>query len=127
MAVRISGPPKVGIGELSRIARKKSPSAPKCRRVAAKLCVLRRLGAGASRLSKFSILPHSIKAIRNGMDFQLSANFLYDDGFKDFSVGTFDQHLVAVKADGDRCARAELAGKIPVRRRRGVLADVLHA
>ena len=29
MAVKMSGPPNVGKGELSRIARKKSPSAPK--------------------------------------------------------------------------------------------------
>src|SRR5580698_9326665 len=31
IATRISGPPKVGTGELSRIARKKSPNAPKWR------------------------------------------------------------------------------------------------
>src|SRR5579871_1608147 len=29
IATRMSGPPKVGTGELSRIARKKSPNAPK--------------------------------------------------------------------------------------------------
>jgi hypothetical protein len=33
MARRMSGPPKVGTGELSRIARKKSPRAPKWRNV----------------------------------------------------------------------------------------------
>ena len=37
MAVRMSGPPKVGMGELSRMARKKSPRAPRWRRVAAKV------------------------------------------------------------------------------------------
>src|SRR5665213_3731080 len=31
IARRIAGPPKVGTGQLSRIARKKSPRAPRCR------------------------------------------------------------------------------------------------
>src|SRR5579863_8498686 len=36
-AVRMSGPAKVGMGELSRIARKKRPNAPRCRIVDAKV------------------------------------------------------------------------------------------
>jgi hypothetical protein len=37
IAIRISGPPNVGIGELSRIARKKSPKAPKWLNIEVKL------------------------------------------------------------------------------------------
>jgi hypothetical protein len=36
----MSGPPKVGSGELSRIARKKSPNAPKWRNIEVMLCPL---------------------------------------------------------------------------------------
>jgi hypothetical protein len=42
IAVRMSGPAKVGSGELSRIARKNRPSAPRCRNLVAKLCPPRR-------------------------------------------------------------------------------------
>jgi hypothetical protein len=38
IAVKMSGPPNVGRGELSRIARKKSPSAPKWRNIELRLC-----------------------------------------------------------------------------------------
>ena len=38
IAVRMSGPPNVGRGELSRIARKKSPSAPKWRNIEVTPC-----------------------------------------------------------------------------------------
>jgi hypothetical protein len=37
IAIRMSGPAKVGRGELSRIARKKSPNAPKWRKVEVRL------------------------------------------------------------------------------------------
>ncbi len=38
IAVRISGPPNVGSGELSKMARKKSPNAPKWRNIDVTLC-----------------------------------------------------------------------------------------
>src|SRR5712691_12989816 len=54
-AVRMSGAPKVGIGELSRIARKKSPRAPRCCKEEVKLRGGRRGRCFCSRLSIFAI------------------------------------------------------------------------
>src|SRR5580692_8444990 len=54
-AVRMSGPPKVGMGELSRMARKKRPAAPRWRRVDVKLRVGRRREACANRSSMLGL------------------------------------------------------------------------
>src|SRR5580658_228581 len=58
-AVRMSGPLNVGMGELSRMAMKKRPSAPRWRRVEAKVRGTGRFFIGARRFSMFEICPCS--------------------------------------------------------------------
>src|ERR1700681_2871535 len=66
MAVRISGPPNVGKGELSRIARKNSPSAPKWRNIEA---MLRPLFGLALWMRTFNMRTFNRSAIYEGTQF----------------------------------------------------------
>jgi hypothetical protein len=58
MTVKISGPPNVGSGELSRMARKNSPNAPRCRK---NLVVLpRRLAAWTKSKNIWNSMRNSV-------------------------------------------------------------------
>ncbi len=57
----------------------------------------------------------------------LLADLLDDCGLEDLAVGTFDEHLVALEADWDCGAGAELAGMVAVGGIGAVLADIFGA
>src|SRR6266568_3707036 len=132
--MRISELPKDGIGELSRIARKKSPSAPRCRIVAAKLRGAGDLCFGANRFSSiFAIYQDAcgrFRAEKSSSDI-LIASLLFpgfdDVRLHDLPIGTLDEHLVAMETNRNRTARAQLARHVSSAGSSVILADMLHA
>src|SRR5579864_2134917 len=74
----MSGPPKVGMGELSRMARKNSPAAPKCHNLDTWLAVLRDAARAAALCTRSFVIvtSSSVLLFRRGWEFE-------GDGFAD--------------------------------------------
>src|SRR5579862_382622 len=105
MAVRISGPANVGIGELSRMARKKSPAAPRCRSVDRNVGLARRREVCAIRLSILAIYQARAKLPAPSPSSRLKSRTLHPIFFtmvvsNSFPLGRFTNILFPAKRTG---------------------------
>src|SRR5579864_3176403 len=106
MAVTMSGPPNVGKGVLSRIARKNNPAAPRCRRAAVNVRAGRLRWLGTIRCSIFAI--YQVRPRRKVC--QPSADFLNDPSLEFLAVGPLNEHAVTLQPHRHRSTRVKLAG-----------------
>src|SRR5579871_556904 len=116
MAVRMSGPAKVGIGELSRIARKKSPAAPRCRSVDNSVGLRLLLWACKSRLSTLAIYQAraTVRVPASAIRERALPNLADKSGFQFTAIGPSYEHLFAFEANRNHRALLELTRRVPV-------------